>query len=160
GVSALWCPSDPAVSAGHALDPFYHYRPAGMEQKYTSYGGNRGTFYGATFFDWSDPCLPAWRNSMNRGFFDHRRKPFAEVTDGTSNTIYFSEHAHGILDPASQAYLHWWQDGWWSDIFIDTNFTINAHRKFGTQIAAGWWWVPLEAASSYHPGGANFSFGD
>lgn len=160
GLSSLWCPSDPAISVGHVLDPFYHYAPSSVQQKYCSYVGNRGTFYGATFYNWNDSCLSSWRDSQTGVFYDHSRTRLAEVSDGTSSTIYFGEHAHGILDPTSQAYLHWWQTGWWSDAFFDTNFPINAHRKFGQQIAAGWWWVPLEAASSYHPGGANFAFGD
>src|SRR5262249_46179274 len=24
----------------------------------------------------------------------------------------------------------------------------------------GWWWVPVQSASSFHPGGANFAFAD
>jgi prepilin-type N-terminal cleavage/methylation domain-containing protein/prepilin-type processing-associated H-X9-DG protein len=161
GVSTLWCPSDPAVSAGRALDPFYLYRPEAMTQKFNSYGANRGTWFGPTFYNWNDPCLPPWSSAMNGLIFDHSRVRVAEIRDGSSSTMIFGEHAHGILDDESKAYLHWWQDGWWSDPFYDTNYPINAHKKFGRQIAVdGWWWVPLEAASSYHPGGANFAFAD
>jgi prepilin-type processing-associated H-X9-DG protein len=98
---------------------------------------------------------------MNGVMFDHNSVRLAEVTDGTSNTFIFSEHAHGILDAESQAYLQWWQTGWWSDAFFDTNYTINAHRRFAKEIVQdGWFWVPLESASSFHPGGANFAFTD
>ena len=160
GVSTLWCPSDPLVTVGRSLDPFYHFTPTTLSQKYISYAGNRGTFWGATFYNWNDPCLALWRDASNGVLFDHSRTRLAEIRDGSSTTIFFGEHAHGILDQTSQSYLHWWQTGWWSDAFFDTNFPINAHRKFGQQIAAGWWFVPLEAASSFHPGGANFAFGD
>lgn len=153
GVSALWCPSDPAISKGHPLDPFYLFTPSELQQKFASYAGNRGTFYGATFYDPSDPCLPFFSRSMNGVMFDHNSVRLAEVTDGTSNTFIFSEHAHGILDAESQAYLQWWQTGWWSDAFFDTNYTINAHRRFAKEIVQdGWFWVPLESASSFHPG--------
>lgn len=27
-------------------------------------------------------------------------------------------------------------------------------------VYGGWWWIPLEGASSFHPGGANFAFAD
>ncbi len=53
---------------------------------------------------------------------------------------------------------------------MDTWYPINAYKKFSGQLDLndpnpanvynGWWWVPLESASSFHPGGANFAMCD
>jgi prepilin-type N-terminal cleavage/methylation domain-containing protein/prepilin-type processing-associated H-X9-DG protein len=161
GISVLWCPSDPAVSNSAALDPFYVYRPTGSRQNFNSYVGNRGTFYGDTFYDFTDPCLEAQRKQMNGVFSDHSRVKLSDIRDGTSNTFMFGERLHGILSPDEQAYYHWWQSGWWSDAMFDATYGPNGHRHFSTQInSLGWWWVPLQAASSFHPGGVNVGLCD
>ena len=62
----------------------------------------------------------------------------------------------------------WWNTGYWGDTFMDTLFPVNAYRKLSGQVDlhdpsnpyGGWWWGPLEGASSFHPGGANFAFCD
>ena len=165
GVSVLWCPSDPAIADGHPLDPYYEYRPADLRQKHSSYAANRGTWYlgtrvNSTYDMSAASCFPTMAGSMNGMFWNRSAISIAQITDGTSNTFLIGEHAHAILSPDDQSYLHWWQSGWWSDNFFDTNYTINAHRKYKGEIANGWWWVPLEAPSSFHPGGANFAFAD
>ena len=43
---------------------------------------------------------------------------------------------------------------------FDGEYGINAHLKYSGLINAGCWWLPVEAASSLHPGGANFAFCD
>ena len=87
---------------------------------------------------------------------------------GLSNTLLFGERAHGIFGAADAPFYMWWNSGYWGDTFFDTLFPINAQKKFGGVLDlsdpnnpyGGWWWVPLEAASSFHPGGANFAFVD
>jgi prepilin-type processing-associated H-X9-DG protein len=117
--------------------------------------------YADTFYNWLDPCLEAQRSVMNGVFGDHSRIKLADILDGTSNTIMFSERLHGILSPADQPLSHWWQSGWWSDAMFDATYGPNGHRHFSTQInSLGWWWVPLQAASSFHPGGVNVGLCD
>lgn len=163
GVSSLWCPSDPDVSKSKPYDAFYMYAPPGLSQQFSSYGGNRGMYYGAVYYDQTGgnaPGFNAWRSAMTGTIYDSSSTKIADITDGSSNTFLFGEHAHGILSPDDQSYNHWWNSGWWSDNYFDTSYTINAHRKLLGEINNGWWWVPFEATSSFHPGGANFAFCD
>ena len=43
---------------------------------------------------------------------------------------------------------------------FDGEYGINAHLKYSGLINGGCWWLPVEAASSLHPGGVNFGFCD
>ena len=78
-----------------------------------------------------------------------------------------SERTEYSVQPMHRFYF-WWNSGYWGDTFFDAMFPINAYKKLSgkldlndpTDPYGGWWWVPLESASSYHPGGANFAFVD
>jgi prepilin-type N-terminal cleavage/methylation domain-containing protein/prepilin-type processing-associated H-X9-DG protein len=161
GLSVLWCPSDPVASASYPLTDFYGYAPPEITQKFSSYAGNRGTYWGNSHYNVTRPCLPTYRAAMNGTIFDQGTVRLAEISDGTSNTLLFGEHARGILDEASRAGCQWWHSGYFTDTMFDTSYPINAHKKFGYQIVNnGWFWVPTQAASSFHPGGANFAMVD
>ena len=54
----------------------------------------------------------------------------------------------------------WWDSSWWAHSNFDGEYGINAHKKYAGLIAGGCWWLPVEAASSLHPGGVNFLFCD
>ncbi|MFM7130622.1 MAG: H-X9-DG-CTERM domain-containing protein, partial [bacterium] len=54
----------------------------------------------------------------------------------------------------------WHQSGWWCDSFFDTSYPINSHLKMRSRIETDLWWALVQAASSNHPGGANFAFAD
>jgi prepilin-type N-terminal cleavage/methylation domain-containing protein/prepilin-type processing-associated H-X9-DG protein len=161
GLSALWCPSDPTASEATTLDDYYMDKAPGLQQKHVSYAANRGTWYGDATYDPNDSCYSTIRSAQTGVIFNGSNTRLSAITDGTSNTIIFSERARGILSASDIAYLGWWQTGWWSDCLFDTNYPPNAHRKYLGEIAnSGWWWVPLQAASSFHPGGANFAMVD
>ena len=100
----------------------------------------------------------------------------ASITDGTSNTIAFSETAIGLLPSDLQAgYGLWSWCGWTageSGTFC-TAYGINAQKRLpnvGTSQADGlqtiyqnsFVGVPIIAgsANSFHPGGANHAFAD
>ncbi len=86
--------------------------------------------------------------------------PVSSITDGTSNTIMLSERANGkFTDAANQNCYCWWGDSVATDTIFTTLYPSNPFQK-----------VPLvpgentfswdSAASSFHPGGANFAFAD
>jgi prepilin-type processing-associated H-X9-DG protein len=162
GLATLWCPSDPAASSTNPLDgSYYFYTPSHLAQHYTSYVGNRGTYFQGSVYTPSTGCSQTRRNAMTGVIFDHSRIKLSDVRDGTSNTMLYSEHLHGVLGSGDQSYYHWWHSGFWTDAMFDTTYPINGHRKFSSQIAnEGWYFVPLEAAASFHPGGANFAMCD
>lgn len=161
GVSGFWCPSDPAVSDMHPLDDYYLAKPEGGRQAFRSYVGNRGLWFTPTYGSTkNDPCFAQVQASNSGLLFEHSAVRPASVTDGMSNTALFSEQLHSILSPEDQKYYHWYQSGWWCDSFFDATYPVNAHLKMGQQIRDSIWWALVQAASSNHPGGANFAFAD
>jgi prepilin-type N-terminal cleavage/methylation domain-containing protein/prepilin-type processing-associated H-X9-DG protein len=100
----------------------------------------------------------------------------AGITDGTSNTFAFGERAHGKLSQVADAdgtvdYVMngAWHDGSDEGSFFTSMYYINPFGKMTSDAGAG----PVGdynydqvgdnfsvAASSYHPGGANFGFCD
>ena len=163
GLSALWCPSDPVASEGTTLDTYYLYNANNtIQQKHNSYVANRGEFYrGTKPYNPTDSCGQTLNQAMTGVFYNNSAIRLADVTDGTSNTFLFGERARAILAPTDQAYYMWWQSGFWSDTFFDTNYGPNAHRKYASLIKnSGFYFIPLEAPSSFHPGGANFALCD
>jgi prepilin-type processing-associated H-X9-DG protein len=141
----------------------YDYTPPGGVQHFSSYAGNRGTFYQATaaLTDPTDPCFGQLIHANNGTIFNVSCLKLSAIRDGTSTTFLFGEHTAGGF-PEENGYGFWWQSGWWTDTMFDTNYEINAPRKLQRLVYGPdyWWWVKYEAASSFHPGGANFAFAD
>jgi prepilin-type N-terminal cleavage/methylation domain-containing protein/prepilin-type processing-associated H-X9-DG protein len=152
GLKSLWCPSDPDIEHIHPLDStFYPTNGSVNAQAHTSYGGNSGAW-----LIYSDAMV----TSMTGVISIQNATKLATIKDGQSNTLLFGERAHGVLSVTDQAYYHWWNSGYWGDCHFDTMYPINAHAKYSSLVDAGAWWIPLQAASSFHPGGANFAFCD
>jgi prepilin-type N-terminal cleavage/methylation domain-containing protein/prepilin-type processing-associated H-X9-DG protein len=170
GISTLWCPSDPSASqSAPIIAQFYGLAsPGPWLQQFTSYAGVEGTWAIYTSPDDGPGVLNAWVASANGLIYTQSATRLASITDGTSNTLMFGEHAHGIFGGEDSPWYFSWNSGYWGDTFIDTLFPINAYRKLSgkldladpTDPYGGWWWVPVESASSFHPGGANFAFAD
>ncbi len=177
----LHCPSDPAIEnrvfmAGGNVDG------GDMTMCYSSYGGCAGTWFQLPRFSWPTNEFQAAINNQNGvivyiGYdnplfisptlYTGLNRPcvrLAAVTDGTSNTFMYSERAHGMLNAQDQVCWNWWCSGNFGDTSFCTMYPINPFRKdpnagtIGT--VGGGSDTFVSAASSFHPGGANFLFCD
>jgi prepilin-type N-terminal cleavage/methylation domain-containing protein/prepilin-type processing-associated H-X9-DG protein len=173
GMSTLWCPSDATVSSIQILPDnppgslFYQAAPGGSARMaYCSYGGMVGPWFVNT---WSIPGIGSGARASygqikadQLGMFnvcsDVR---LASVTDGTSNTMLFAEHAHGMLDASSQPYWNWWDSGDFGGTLFTAMWPLNPQRQINN-LATGdlRGKIFMVSASSFHPGGANFAFVD
>jgi prepilin-type N-terminal cleavage/methylation domain-containing protein/prepilin-type processing-associated H-X9-DG protein len=176
----LHCPSDPSIEnrvflAGGSVDL------TDMTMCYSSYGGCAGTWFQLPRFSWPADEFQQGINNQNGviiyiGYdnplivtgqvytgLSRACLRLAAVTDGTSNTMMYSERAHGKLNPTDQVCWNWWCSGNFGDTSFCTLYPMNPFNKIGDPslpAAAGGSDAFVSAASSFHPGGANFLFCD
>jgi prepilin-type N-terminal cleavage/methylation domain-containing protein/prepilin-type processing-associated H-X9-DG protein len=157
GLQALWCPSDPQVSQISFVDFTWGMR-------FTDYKGNAGTWF--TPGRYQDPtCMGSTFStllSQANGIFNfYSRTAIASITDGTSNTMLLSEFAYGKTNSGDIACWGWWNSGNYADTMFTTSYPLNPFNKAPDAVSDG---VNADlytsAASSFHPGGANFAFCD
>jgi prepilin-type N-terminal cleavage/methylation domain-containing protein/prepilin-type processing-associated H-X9-DG protein len=180
-LSYLHCPSDPAIEnrvflAGGNVDG------GDMTMCYSSYGGNAGTWFELAHWSWPPSEFQAGINNQNgviiyigydnplivngNVYVGYNRScvRLSAVTDGTSNTLLYGERAHGKLNPTDQVCWNWWCSGNFGDTSFCTMYPINPFNKDanGSNIGTvgGTADTFVSAASSFHPGGANFAFCD
>ncbi len=169
GLATLWCPSDGQIIGKRNSFGAYGDNP-NLIVAYTSYVGSNGTWHPEmlnycgvqapnpmTFC----PSFTAIDQNMT-GVYHFTPTRLATITDGTSNTMLYSEKANGLFTAADSLCYNWWADAVSGDSLFDTLYPINAFRKvkydgIGSFEYSDSW---SEGASSFHPGGANFSFAD
>ncbi len=171
GIETLWCPSDGTVQDVLTLsDPngtlLYEPVPGGtLRMAYSSYAGICGPWWPNT---WSIPGTGTGARGTHGQVKANELGMFgvcsdvhiASVTDGTSNTMLFGEHGHGLIQADLRPYWQWWASGNLGDTLITTMFPLNPQRTLGGGEGAETGNIFAVSASSLHPGGANFAFVD
>jgi prepilin-type N-terminal cleavage/methylation domain-containing protein/prepilin-type processing-associated H-X9-DG protein len=156
GLSTLWCPSDPGISRV--------YSGGNWSVRFGSYGGCSGTYWPEIEFYMSgttanEPAITSRATALVGIFTFNIAQPISSITDGTSNTIMFSERANGKLPTAASNCYDWWGDSVSTDTIFTTLYPMNPFNKVPfvpEEYSSSW----ASAASSFHPGGANFAFAD
>ena len=168
-VNSLICPSDPAsgvpVSFSVAGADYMGYgvpippQFLAYNQGTTSYMGNSGPWNANGFNQaarpfTTDPGLSAHELGV---IVDQGAISIASVTDGTSNTMMFSENGRGFLSATSQTYYYYWNDGDPGLSVFEARFSPNMVKKYSTKATSYW---GLNNPKSFHPGGVNVAFSD
>jgi prepilin-type N-terminal cleavage/methylation domain-containing protein/prepilin-type processing-associated H-X9-DG protein len=156
GLEALFCPSDPSIRM-EVEYPFFE-DPFKEKIRFSSYAGCTGIWY-PDLSSFPDPMNCARINQINGLFTANRGIAFAEITDGTSQTMLLSERAHGILTGEDSRFWHWWADSVSMDTRFWTIFPLNPFRKI-PDTPETYSSAYTSSASSFHPGGAYFAFAD
>jgi prepilin-type N-terminal cleavage/methylation domain-containing protein/prepilin-type processing-associated H-X9-DG protein len=170
----LLCPSDAKVEA-RVFMPGGNVDGGDMTMCYSSYGGCGGVWFQLPRYSVPQPYFGQRINQQNGAiiyvgyesplylggttYTGLNRGPvsLASVIDGTSNTLMYSERAHGMLNDDDEFNWNWWCSGNFGDTTFCTMFPINPFEKVGdTTGLSGGSDAFVSAASSYHPGGANF----
>ncbi|SIO57231.1 prepilin-type N-terminal cleavage/methylation domain-containing protein/prepilin-type processing-associated H-X9-DG domain-containing protein [Singulisphaera sp. GP187] len=177
GLGALWCPSDGVInSLRWPGQPGDGWEGAPVPMTYSSYAGNLGPLVYYTnnvgdtnvmaqmkgVFSYIGGCCNDGRPSVSP-------TRLADITDGTSNTLLFGEHAHARISTtgsnAGDMYgCNWWTSGDYGDTtassFFPPNFfqTSNDGYNLPSYFARGDNFSMTFA--SMHAGGVNFSFCD
>jgi len=178
GLSLLWCPSDGKIvglrypgASGDGWDD------APIPMCYSSYAGNLGVllYHGNTQMNEMQGLFSyigdvSWRPGAGASVPPVR---LASITDGTSNTFLYGEHAHSRISegsPGDMYGLNWWTSGDYGDTTFSTIFPPNYFKKLDPNDPTN----PVNTipsktprssnfaitATSQHPGGCNFAFAD
>jgi prepilin-type N-terminal cleavage/methylation domain-containing protein/prepilin-type processing-associated H-X9-DG protein len=158
GLTTLWCPSDPGVDQPYTGNFTAFGASAASPMRYSSYAGCAGTWFNDIWANYYAP--PTGNQQMNGVFYAFSVTKLASITDGTSNTLMFGEHTRAIENATDQTCWHWWTSGNYGDTIFTAFWPINPTKKLPYTCVGVSSDPAVEAASSMHPGGANFAFMD
>ena len=166
-ISTLQCPSDPTANLTTPITltnlPPTITNPV---QAHTHYVANQGpvrifnvSALANGNLDTSASALGVSQGPivMGGGF------PISSVTDGTTNTMMFSEDGQGVFTPQSQISMHYWfhgNGGWNFEARFPPNWTQHYKDPVNDpkNVALSNW--GKTNAMSFHPGGVNVGFCD
>jgi len=178
GLNVLWCPSDGAiVNLRYPGSPGDGWDDAPIPMTYSSYAGNLGVLLyhgnsnnmGAMNGIFSYIGSPSYLS----GSYSVAPVSLSAITDGTSNTMLYGEHAHSRIsqaDPDDTFGLNWWTSGDYGDTTYSTIFPPNYFKTLNKNDPTDpLFKIPSKTprqnnfgitATSQHPGGCNFAFCD
>jgi prepilin-type N-terminal cleavage/methylation domain-containing protein/prepilin-type processing-associated H-X9-DG protein len=172
GLNVLMCPSDawtPQPIAASTPNQDFLFSPSNYPtasmgtflQYYSSYAGNEGTWWCNYIKTYS---RAEW-TQLNGVIYNDSTVGLAQITDGTSNTFLFGEHAQTLLsqyEPTYQNSDYAWHSGDYYDTFTSTFYPLNVGTSNtpGLPLMAFTYYYGAGTFSSQHAGGANFAFCD
>ena len=167
-IESLLCPSD-VLTEPQNVDSgaLYAYAtPAFTRTAYSSYVASAGTrmfISGATFP--SGPDVGQVKRLTNDGMMYYRSSTrFDDVKDGMSFTFAFGEHAHSLIPESERQYWNMWWEGNYGSGMFTTRYRMNPQTTLSANVFdptnASAFSALVFAASSMHPAGAQFCFGD
>jgi prepilin-type N-terminal cleavage/methylation domain-containing protein/prepilin-type processing-associated H-X9-DG protein len=162
-LSILTCPSEPLAtptlissstpSANFNVLNIGSLPPGNWQQYFSSYAGCTGTWD----FGYNTSYGSAEFAMYNGVIYNDSSVKIAQITDGTSNTLLFGEHSRFSMQKAGSTFTNSdfsWNSGRFYDTLFSSFYPPNPPTSPGYTYNYG------EAASSQHPGGANFAFAD
>ena len=163
-LSAFFCPSDPS---GFQTNAGLEFGPPPFQEAHTHYSGcvgpwNAFNLVANQFGQLStDPQLNRY---VLGAIIPGGGVTIASVTDGTSNTIMYSENGQGVFTTTTQGYIHPWSGGDPNSLSLEARFQPNWARHYSDTDRrpveqALTTWAVLDAIS-FHPGGVNAGFCD
>ena len=172
GVSSLWCPSDGQIIGKRLSSGPYGDNP-NLTYAFTSYAGCTGTWWPEVYWFCTIVTYPTPLSTcsqyagvlptLNGVYIYNTPRTLAMITDGTSNTMMYGEHANGKFTAFDAKCFNWWGDALAFDTLFSTLYPMNPFNKIpqpsgdGSDGLGDPW---VDAASSFHPGGVNFAFCD
>jgi prepilin-type N-terminal cleavage/methylation domain-containing protein/prepilin-type processing-associated H-X9-DG protein len=164
-LSILQCPSDqtmpqPIVKGTGASWTFNPAPTTAVGNCYfSSYAGCAGTYFNNNYLGGSN--YAARQAQTNGVIFPDAVINISTITDGTSNTFLFGEHAKGYFQKFDPTY--WISDcAWYSGNYYDTQictlYPPNVQAS-ASPIPSFTYYFPTDS-TSFHPGGVNMAFCD
>ncbi|WP_337172960.1 DUF1559 domain-containing protein [Paludisphaera sp.] len=161
-IASYNCPSDP--SAGES-EPLQFGDPTRCRQVHSHYSGVVGPWnaFGLTGGPTGVTITPGLAQYA-KGVIVADVVTIASVTDGTSNTMMYTENGHGVFGKDTRARMHIWSGHDADGSMVETRFAPNWARKYSDPAgdpnndALSRW--AIRNAMSFHPGGVNVAMAD
>ena len=169
GLPVLFCPSDPSAFQYNTIQ----FGPPQFREGHTHYSGNVGPWDAyQNVTPNADKLTPAPAMGFTSNTLQYALGTIvpgggvtlAGVTDGTSNTLMYTENGHGLFSENTRNIIHVWSAGDPGSVAAEARFAVNWARRYSDPTGdpsntALSYFAPLNV-NSFHTGGANASFAD